>query len=140
MSEPKLPNSIDRHVGAQMRLRRKQLGYSQEKLGEILGLTFQQIQKYEKGLNRISAGRLFEISKILQAPVSFFFEGAYLESERDAQLEAVAEDNAPSMLTQALTTESVNLLSAFSRVGDQKSRKALIDMANAMANAQAPGE
>src|SRR3974390_1258007 len=72
----KVPNPIDRHVGSRVRMRRMMLGMSQEKLGDALGLTFQQVQKYEKGANRIGASRLQQISQILQVPVSFFFEGA----------------------------------------------------------------
>ena len=72
----KAPNPIDKHVGSRVRMRRMMLGMSQEKLGDALGLTFQQVQKYEKGSNRIGASRLQQISHILQVPVSFFFEGA----------------------------------------------------------------
>src|SRR5215216_762258 len=68
------PNPIDVRVGARLRLRRKMLGLSQEKLGEAIGLTFQQIQKYERGANRIGASRLYELSRVLDMPVSFFFE------------------------------------------------------------------
>ena len=76
MASKKQPNPIDIHVGSRVRLRRMMLGMSQEKLGEGLGITFQQIQKYEKGTNRIGASRLQHISHILQVPVAFFFEGA----------------------------------------------------------------
>ena len=72
----KLPNPIDKCVGNRVRMRRMMLGMSQTKLGDALGLTFQQVQKYEKGTNRISASRLQHISQILQVPISFFFEGA----------------------------------------------------------------
>ena len=72
----KTPNPIDKHVGSRVRMRRMMLSMSQEKLGDALGLTFQQVQKYEKGTNRIGASRLQQISNILQVPVSFFFEGA----------------------------------------------------------------
>ena len=72
----KAPNPIDKHVGSRVRMRRMMVGMSQEKLGDALGLTFQQVQKYEKGTNRIGASRLQQISIILQVPVSFFFEGA----------------------------------------------------------------
>src|SRR5512144_1355925 len=71
---PGVPNPVDIHVGSRVRLRRTLLGLSQEKLGEAVGLTFQQIQKYERGANRIGASRLFEFSRILDVPVSFFFE------------------------------------------------------------------
>ena len=72
----KAPNPIDKHVGSRVRMRRMMLGMSQEKLGDALDLTFQQVQKYEKGTNRIGASRLQQISHILQVPVAFFFEGA----------------------------------------------------------------
>ena len=72
----KAPNPIDKHVGSRVRMRRMMLNMSQEKLGDSLGLTFQQVQKYEKGTNRIGASRLQQIGQILQVPVSFFFEGA----------------------------------------------------------------
>ena len=71
---PGIPNPVDIHVGSRVRLRRTLLGLSQEKLGEAVGLTFQQIQKYERGANRIGASRLFEFSRILDVPVSFFFD------------------------------------------------------------------
>src|SRR5262249_9968356 len=74
--EKKLPNPVDKHVGRRVRMRRLMLAMSQEKLGDALGLTFQQVQKYEKGTNRIGASRLQQISHILQVPVAFFFEGA----------------------------------------------------------------
>src|SRR5215468_4238410 len=72
----KAPNPTDRHVGSRVRMRRIMLAMSQEQLAETLGLTFQQVQKYEKGANRIGAGRLQQISQILQVPIAFFFEGA----------------------------------------------------------------
>src|SRR5262245_64561333 len=72
----KAPNPVDRHVGSRVRLRRKMLAMSQEKLGRALGLTFQQVQKYEKGANRIGGSRLQQISQILQVPIAFFFEDA----------------------------------------------------------------
>ena len=79
----KAPNPTDKHVGARVRMRRMMLAMSQEKLGDALGLTFQQVQKYEKGTNRIGASRLQQISNILQVPVSFFFEGAPNNSNRN---------------------------------------------------------
>src|SRR5438034_8794140 len=76
MMAKKAPNPIDKHVGSRVRMRRMMLAMSQERLGDALGLTFQQVQKYEKGANRIGASRLQQISHILQVPVSFFFDGA----------------------------------------------------------------
>jgi len=92
----KNPNPIDRHVGMRVRMRRMMLGISQEKLGERLGLTFQQVQKYEKGVNRIGASRLMQMSGILGVPVSFFFEDAPNETE-------IAEDLLPAPGALAVT-------------------------------------
>ena len=80
MAAKKSPNPIDKHVGSRVRMRRMMLAMSQEKLGDALGLTFQQVQKYEKGTNRIGASRLQQISDILRVPVAFFFEGAPIAS------------------------------------------------------------
>ncbi|WP_290491076.1 helix-turn-helix domain-containing protein, partial [Hyphomonas sp. UBA4508] len=76
MADNKLPSGIDRVVGQRIRWRRKELKLTQEKLGELLGLTFQQVQKYEKGVNRVSAGRLFEMSTAMGVPITYFFDGA----------------------------------------------------------------
>src|SRR5215212_8586427 len=73
--QDRMPNPVDLHVGARIRMRRKILGVSQEKLADDLGLTFQQVQKYERGANRVSASKLYEIARSLQTPVAFFFEG-----------------------------------------------------------------
>ena len=81
------PNSTDVHVGRRVRMRRKMLAMSQTKLGDALGLTFQQVQKYENGTNRIGASRLEQISNILQVPVAFFFEGAPTHRCRAAPME-----------------------------------------------------
>src|SRR6195952_962928 len=76
VTQPKVPNPVDKHVGARVRMRRMMLSMSQEKLGDALGLKFQQVQKYEKGTKRIGASRLQPLSQVLQVPVAFFFEGA----------------------------------------------------------------
>src|SRR5215831_229867 len=82
------PNPTDVHVGSRVRLRRTLLGMSQEKLGEAIGLTFQQVQKYERGANRVGASRLFDLSRVLDVPVSYFFE----------EMEASVADTSPSRL------------------------------------------
>src|SRR3954468_15383406 len=82
----KPPNPIDRHVGSRVRMRRMMIGMSQERLGDALGLTFQQVQKYEKGTNRIGASRLQQIAEILQVPVSYFFEGSPGQTSRSGGL------------------------------------------------------
>jgi transcriptional regulator with XRE-family HTH domain len=122
----KPPNPVDRHVGSRVRMRRIMLGMSQEKLGEGLGLTFQQIQKYEKGTNRIGASRIQQISEILQVPVSFLFEGSP-GSSADAQ----NFDDAPSPTYVAdflATSEGLALIRAFTLIPNIKLRRAIVDM------------
>src|SRR5215471_5774961 len=111
----KAPNPIDKHVGSRVRMRRMMLGMSQEKLGDALGLTFQQVQKYESGTNRIGASRLQHISHILQVPVSFFFEGAPHVS---GQHEKIGKLPSPAYVSEFLaTTDGLALIRAFMRVG-----------------------
>ena len=101
----KAPNPIDKHVGSRVRMRRMMLGMSQEKLGDALGLTFQQVQKYEKGTNRIGASRLQQISQILQVPVAFFFEGAPdVPTARLARATALDEAPSPTYVSDFLAT------------------------------------
>src|SRR3954453_13471931 len=97
----KAPNPTDRHVGGRVRMRRMMLSMSQEKLGDALGLTFQQVQKYEKGTNRIGASRLQHISRILQVPISFFFDGA---PEIAGQKTGAAEIPSPAYVSDFLST------------------------------------
>jgi transcriptional regulator with XRE-family HTH domain len=119
----KPPNPVDRHVGSRVRMRRIMLGMSQEKLGEGLGLTFQQIQKYEKGTNRIGASRIQQISEILQVPVSFLFEGSPGSSTH------FGEAPSPAYVADFLaTSEGLALIRAFTRVPDIKLRRAIVDM------------
>jgi transcriptional regulator with XRE-family HTH domain len=121
----KAPNPVDRHVGSRVRMRRIMLGMSQEKLGEGLGLTFQQIQKYEKGTNRIGASRIQQISAILQVPVSFLFEGA--PGAIDA--ESFSGPASPLYVADFLaTTEGQALIRAFTRIPDIKLRRAIVGM------------
>src|SRR6266436_6747573 len=113
----KAPNPIDKHVGSRVRMRRLMLEMSQEKLGNALGLTFQQVQKYEKGTNRIGASRLHQIASILQVPVSFFFEGApSLPNGPRGSSASGGTDMAPSpaWLTEFLaTSDGLALTKAF---------------------------
>lgn len=118
-------------------MRRVMLGMSQEKLGEALGLTFQQVQKYEKGTNRIGASRLQQISRTLDVPPAFFFEGAPaapLRASMQPQPFGVAEDSAPSYIADFLSTaEGLHLNMAFARIQDPKVRKKIIDLVCALA-------
>jgi transcriptional regulator with XRE-family HTH domain len=122
----KAPNPTDHHVGSQVRMRRMMLGMSQEKLGDALGLTFQQVQKYEKGTNRIGASRLQQISHILQVPVEFFFEGA----PHLAGLPAPpATAPSPAYVSDFLATaDGLSLTKAFMRIGDAKLRRLIVNL------------
>jgi transcriptional regulator with XRE-family HTH domain len=130
----KTPNPIDKHVGSRVRMRRMMLGMSQEKLGDSLGLTFQQIQKYEKGTNRIGASRLQQISLILQVPVSFFFEGAPPPPGSPIGLE---EASSPAYVTDFLsTTDGLALVKAFMRIPNSKLRRRIVELVQEMAGAE----
>lgn len=132
---PRRPNPIDVHVGSRVRFRRMLLGMSQEKLGEALGLTFQQVQKYEKGVNRIGASRLYDLSQVLQVPIQFFYEEAPLGNDASAG----ADDNwgerySESAILEFLNTrEGLELNRAFVRIDDGKMRRALVELVKSMA-------
>lgn len=126
----KSPNPIDRHVGSRVRMRRMLVGISQEKLGEALGLTFQQVQKYEKGTNRIGASRLQHIGKVLGVSVDFFFEGSPQPDQPGGGFSDV-----PTTSYQAdflSTSEGVQLMKAFVRIKDGKVRRRLVDLVTAL--------
>jgi transcriptional regulator with XRE-family HTH domain len=128
----KAPNPIDKHVGSRVRMRRVLIGMSQERLGDALGLTFQQVQKYEKGTNRIGASRLQQISRILGMPVEFFFDGAPTgEQEAVAGFNEVADT--PYVADFLSTNEGVQLNRAFLRIKDPKMRRRVVDLVNAIA-------
>jgi transcriptional regulator with XRE-family HTH domain len=129
----KTPDPIDRHVGSRVRMQRVLMKMSQEKLGEALGLTFQQVQKYEKGTNRIGASRLQQISKTLHVPPSFFFEGAPTSSEPSAP--GFAEESSSQFVVDFLSTsEGLHLNRAFARIREPKVRKRIIDLVSALAD------
>ena len=132
MTDSKLPSGIDRVVGQRIRWRRRDLKLTQERLGELLELTFQQVQKYEKGVNRVSAGRLYEIAGVLGVPVSYFFDGAeeFLGAEKAEFAEDDSEPHAPVM-----TPEMLELISAFQKIEDISLRKSLLNTVRAAASA-----
>ncbi|MFE0013534.1 helix-turn-helix domain-containing protein [Mesorhizobium sp. NPDC059054] len=132
----KKPNPIDTHVGSRIRLRRNMLGMSQEKLGENLGITFQQIQKYEKGTNRVGASRLQAIASIMSVPVSFFFEDA--PGQDGIPRGGFAEDNAMALAAEFCSTpEGLQLNRAFVKVADPKVRRRIIDLIKSLAGDEA---
>jgi transcriptional regulator with XRE-family HTH domain len=127
----KAPNPVDKYVGSRVRMRRIMLGMSQEKLGEALGLTFQQIQKYEKGTNRVGASRLQQISEILQVPVSFLFDGGPSGIAGSAHS---AENASPAYISDFLaTSEGLALTRAFTRIADAKLRRSIVDLVERIA-------
>lgn len=129
----KKPNPIDIHVGSRIRLRRNMLGLSQEKLGENLGITFQQIQKYEKGTNRVGASRLQAISSILSVPVAFFFEDA--PDQLNQQPAGFAEENETNYVVDFLhSAEGVQLNRYFTKISDPKIRKKIVDLVKTLAD------
>jgi len=129
----KKPNPIDIHVGSRVRLRRTMLGMSQEKLGEALGITFQQIQKYEKGTNRVGASRLQNISTILNVPVSFFFEDA--PGDPSTGQPGMAEANSSNYVVDFLSSsEGLQLNRAFIKIPDPKVRRKLVDLVKSLAS------
>lgn len=122
----KSPNPVDKHVGARVRMRRMMIGMSQERLGDSLGITFQQVQKYEKGTNRIGASRLQQISKTLGVPVSFFFEGA---PELDGSDMTFSEGASPPYVSEFLSTaEGLSLTRAFTRIRDARVRRRIVEL------------
>ena len=126
----KAPNPIDKHVGSRVRMRRMMLSMSQEKLGAALSLTFQQVQKYEKGTNRIGASRLQQISHILQVPVAFFFEGA----PSLPQGEGMSEAPSPSYVSDFLaTSDGLALTRAFMEIKEPKLRRRIVDLVEEIA-------
>lgn len=127
----KKPNPIDMHVGSRVRLRRNMLGMSQEKLGEHLGITFQQIQKYEKGTNRVGASRLQAIASVLKVPVSFFFEDAPGIDPQPAK--GMAEENTGGYVYDFLNSaEGLQLNRSFMKISDAKVRRKIIDLVKAL--------
>lgn len=141
MNEPKkkVPNPIDVHVGSRIRLRRNMIGLSQEKLGEHLGITFQQVQKYEKGTNRVGASRLQAISEILQAPVSFFFEDA--PGHADDGPQGLGESQQANYVVDFLgSSEGLQLNRAFVTISDPKVRRRVIDLVKALAETDGPAD
>ncbi len=129
----KSPNPIDKHVGGRVRMRRVLIGMSQEKLGTALGLTFQQVQKYEKGTNRIGASRLQQISGVLNVPPAYFFEEMPAMEGAGTQA-SFAEDGSSFVVDFLSTSEGLLLNRAFVRIKEPRVRKRIIDLVTALAD------
>ena len=131
------PNPIDVHVGNRIRLRRTLLGFSQEKLAALLGLTFQQVQKYERGNNRVSASRLWDLSKVLEVPVDFFYEDMDSKVARQSPRTFSLPENQVKFLEEEETAfdddpmkrqETIELVRAYYKIPNRKTAKHLFDM------------
>jgi transcriptional regulator with XRE-family HTH domain len=121
-------DAVDAHVGQRIRARRVVMGFSQEKLANALGLTFQQVQKYEKGANRVGASRLFDLARVLEVPVAYFFDG----------LPSARPDNAADipgwpMAEAGLKRETLDLLRAYNSISDPVVRRRVFDLARTLA-------
>src|SRR3978361_438193 len=132
----KAPNPVDKYVGSRGRMRRIMLGMSQEKLGEALGLTFQQVQKYEKGTNRIGASRIQKICDVLEVPVSFLFEGG---PSSPVSAQGFSEAPSTAYVSDFLaTSEGLALTRAFTRIPDAKLRRSIVELVEQIAAREGP--
>lgn len=129
------PNPIDVHVGGRVRLRRTLLGFSQERLAEAIGLTFQQVQKYERGANRIGSSRLFDLSRVLDVSVSYFFEDmtASVASRTPSRMRGLAESKpVPFELDPMAKRETLELVRAYYRIADPEARKRVFELVKSL--------
>lgn len=136
MVEDKKPHPIDTHVGGRVRLRRTMLGMSQDKLADSLGLTFQQIQKYEKGVNRIGASRVFEISRILGVPIQFFFDDFDVNTGRSYGFAESGSDDGMAMMDLLNTPEGVQLCKHFASIKEPKIRKRVLELVKSLSDGE----
>jgi len=134
------PNPVDLHVGARVRMRRRLRGVSQEKLADCLGLTFQQVQKYERGANRISASKLYEIAAALQTPIAYFFEG--LADPADVSDNALGPDGSSEQVVHdfLMTTEGLELAGLFPRLRRGRLRRKFLDLVRAIVEEDLPDD
>lgn len=131
------PNPIDIHVGSRIRLRRTLLGMSQQKLGEAIGLTFQQVQKYERGANRVGSSRMFELARVLDVEIGFFFEEMGSDTAARGRQHAMGHAvEVPEADQDPMTKrETLELVRAYYKITDAKVRKRLFEMTKALAAA-----
>lgn len=133
----KSTSAIDVEIGSRVRMRRMSIGMSQEKLGEMLGLTFQQVQKYEKGSNRISVGRLVDIANILGVEIAFFFNGV----RSDRTTSGFSEGDSPSYASEVMQTpEGLHLIRTFASIKNAKVRKSIVQLVAALADSPEAAE
>ena len=119
------PHPVDRHVGLRIRMRRKEMGVSQERLAESLGITFQQVQKYERGANRVSASKLWEIAAALKTPVAYFYDGLGDQDAVAAQRDAAQEF--------ICSSDGMELMAAFPRIAEPAIRRKIVELVRVVA-------
>jgi transcriptional regulator with XRE-family HTH domain len=130
--EHSIPNPVDLHVGARIRMRRRMQGVSQEKLADALGLTFQQVQKYERGANRVSASKLYEIAATLKSPVSYFFDGLADPTGANAGAADDRTNDEKAVHTFLMTTEGLELARSFLRLPRGRVRRRFLELIRAL--------
>ena len=136
MNDERSENTVDRRLGQRLRARRLEAGFSQEKLADLLGLTFQQVQKYEKGVNRIAASRLVDIANALDVPVSFFFDGLSAASPG-----GVAEEGNEGLVFDTLATpDGLHLMTLFASIRNPRIRRRVVELVRALAEEDVAGE
>src|SRR5262249_37460221 len=143
MASKGFPNPIDVHVGQRIRQRRTLLGMSQEKLAEAIGLTFQQVQKYERGANRVGSSRLFDFARVLEVPISYFFEDmeANVATKSPSRLMGVSEARLQPFAIEPdplARRETLELVRAYYRIGETSVRKRVFELTKALAKASIP--
>ncbi|MBX2833521.1 MAG: helix-turn-helix domain-containing protein [Micavibrio sp.] len=133
------PNKVDIHVGQRLRIRRSLMGFSQEKLASLIGLTFQQIQKYERGTNRVSAGRLYELSKILEVPVNYFFDQINSSLTDGSTQPGMSDNNQESFKSKSnemddimSSKETLELIRIYYSIENSDTRKDLLKLIKGM--------
>jgi transcriptional regulator with XRE-family HTH domain len=136
----KQASEIDAYVGRRVRLRRMLIDMSQEKLGALLGLTFQQVQKYEKGVNRIGAGRLFEMSKMLGVKIDYFYDGVDEEKSSSVSRNGADKNDNPPVMEFVSSGEGMQLSLAYMRIKDAKLRKRVLELVKEIADERRDGE
>ena len=142
-SDKRKPSAVDVHVGVRLRQRRSLMGFSQEKLAESIGLTFQQIQKYERGMSRISASRLYQFSKVLDVPISYFYENYSETAKHSAPVPTYGfADNEQESLEEEVMEkkETLELVRTYYSIVDPKMRKDLLRMIRTMAENMRQGD
>jgi transcriptional regulator with XRE-family HTH domain len=141
ISSPALSQAhpVDVHVGRRLRLKRTIMGLSQESIGKSVGVTFQQIQKYERGINRMGASRLYDFAKALHVPVSYFFEGYGDELSENSPVYGMAESEAPGFEHEAISNrETMDIMRAYNKIKNPQVRKRIVDLIKSMAEEAAP--